>query len=150
MLGAGDFIIPYNILFEGLDIYEKELKIMKSINSMKKDKKNKFIKLSLQGIFNYDTSNLNQIGKTINNLSLNSTNGNIKNQSSQENSKLNSISLNDNKKVTIKDLCPEDKGKIGELLKKLAQEKEEKESLLKTVEDEKKKNERMETILKEK
>lgn len=57
---------------------------------------------------------------------------------------------NDKKKITIKDLCPEEKGKIGELLKKLAKEKEEKESLLKTVEEEKRKSEQMESILKEK
>jgi len=54
------------------------------------------------------------------------------------------------KKITIKDLCPEEKGKIGELLKKLAKEKEEKEQLLKAVEEEKQKAEQMESILKEK
>ncbi len=32
--------------------------------------------------------------------------------------------------VTIKDLCPEDKAKIGMLIKKLADEKNEKEQLL--------------------
>ncbi len=54
------------------------------------------------------------------------------------------------KKITIKDLCPEEKGKIGELLKKLAKEKEEKENLLKTVEEEKRKADHIESILKEK
>ncbi len=57
---------------------------------------------------------------------------------------------NEIKKITIKDLCPEEKGKIGELLKKLAIEKEEKENLLKAVEDEKRKSEHMESIIKEK
>jgi hypothetical protein len=34
------------------------------------------------------------------------------------------------KKITIKDLCAEEKAKIGELLKKLSEEKEEKEKLM--------------------
>jgi hypothetical protein len=42
------------------------------------------------------------------------------------------------KKITIKDLCPEEKAKIGELLKKLADEKEEKEKLRQLAEEDKK------------
>jgi hypothetical protein len=56
----------------------------------------------------------------------------------------NSASFNTNpdnsviaKKITIKDLCPEEKAKIGELLKKLADEKDEKEKLKQMVEEEK-------------
>jgi len=41
------------------------------------------------------------------------------------------------KKITIKDLCPEEKLKIGELLKKLAEEKEAKEKLSREIEEEK-------------
>ena len=37
--------------------------------------------------------------------------------------------------ATLKDLCPEDKAKIGELIKKLAQEKEDKEGLSKEIDD---------------
>ena len=37
--------------------------------------------------------------------------------------------------ATLKDLCPEDKAKIGELIKKLAEEKGEKEQLLKKLEE---------------
>ena len=60
-----------------------------------------------------------------------------------------SIIMND-KKVTIKDLCQEDKAKIGELIKKLAQEKEEKENLKVKLETEKKQYEsRIEQISKE-
>ena len=40
--------------------------------------------------------------------------------------------------ATLKDLCPEDKAKIGELIKKLAQEKEDKEGLSKEISDVKK------------
>ena len=47
----------------------------------------------------------------------------------------NSDSLS--KKITIKDLCPEEKLKIGELLKKLAEEKEAKEKLSREIEEEK-------------
>ena len=54
--------------------------------------------------------------------------------SSLVNSK-NSDSLS--KKITIKDLCPEEKLKIGELLKKLAEEKEAKEKLSREIEEEK-------------
>ena len=42
------------------------------------------------------------------------------------------------KKITIKDLCPEDKKKIGELLKKLSNETEEKERLKQMIEEDKK------------
>jgi hypothetical protein len=34
------------------------------------------------------------------------------------------------RKVTLRDLCPQDKAKIGQLIKKLAHEKQEKENLL--------------------
>jgi len=37
--------------------------------------------------------------------------------------------------ITLKDLCPEDKAKIGELIKKFAEEKQEKEELLKKLEE---------------
>ena len=37
--------------------------------------------------------------------------------------------------ATLKDLCPEDKAKIGELIKKLAEEKQEKEELLRKLEE---------------
>lgn len=37
--------------------------------------------------------------------------------------------------ATLKDLCPEDKAKIGELIKKLAEEKGEKEQLLRKLEE---------------
>ena len=42
------------------------------------------------------------------------------------------------KKITIKDLCPEDKKKIGDLLKKLSNETEEKEKLRQMLEEDKK------------
>lgn len=42
---------------------------------------------------------------------------------------------NENNKVTLKDLCAEDKAKIGELIKKLAAEKQEKEDLLRLMEE---------------
>lgn len=42
------------------------------------------------------------------------------------------------KKITIKDLCPEDKKKIGELLRKLSNETEEKERLKQMIEEDKK------------
>lgn len=38
-------------------------------------------------------------------------------------------------KATIKDLCLEDKKKIGKLIKRLAQEREEKENLLRRLEE---------------
>lgn len=57
----------------------------------------------------------------------------------------------DLKKITIRDLCAEEKLKIGELLKKLAEEKEAKLKLQKEIEEEKKKYEnKLETITKEK
>lgn len=59
--------------------------------------------------------------------------------------------LNVDKKITIRDLCPEEKQKIGELLKKLAEEKEEKEKLMKVIDDDKKVYEsKIDSILKEK
>jgi hypothetical protein len=55
------------------------------------------------------------------------------------------------KKITIKDLCPEEKLKIGELLKKLSEEKESKEKLAREIEEEKRKYEKkLESINKEK
>ena len=42
---------------------------------------------------------------------------------------------NENNRVTLKDLCAEDKAKIGELIKKLAGEKQEKEDLLRLMEE---------------
>ena len=66
------------------------------------------------------------------------------------------ISINENyksveKNLTIKDLCPEEKAKIGDLLRKLAEEKEEKEKILKSVEEEKKLYEsRIDNLIKEK
>ena len=141
-MGACEFIIPYNIISEGRDFYEKELKILKSINATKQNKKLKSIKLFLKAHFNYDIINNNNNFKSTGfNNSINSLN-----QSIQENS-FNSES----KKITIKDLCPEEKGKIGELLKKLAKEKEEKELLLKTADEDKKNYEnKIDLILKEK
>ncbi len=41
-------------------------------------------------------------------------------------------------KVTIKDLCPEEKQKIGDLMRKLAQEKQEKEQMQRQFDREKK------------
>jgi hypothetical protein len=41
--------------------------------------------------------------------------------------------------VRLKDLCPEDKAKVGELMKRLAQEKEEKEKALRELEHQKRK-----------
>ncbi len=41
----------------------------------------------------------------------------------------------DHNKITLKDLCPDDKAKIGELIKKLAAEKKEKEELLSLMEE---------------
>ena len=38
----------------------------------------------------------------------------------------------------LQELCPEDKAKIGELMKKLAQEKEDKEKLLRELQDKEK------------
>jgi hypothetical protein len=68
----------------------------------------------------------------------------------ENDSLINSLSL-DKKKITIRDLCPEEKQKIGELLKKLAEEKEEKEKLMKVIDDEKKIYEsKIDSILKEK
>ena len=61
------------------------------------------------------------------------------------------ILSNFEKKLTIKDLCPEEKAKIGELLKKLAEEKAEKENILKQAEEDKKLYEsRIDSIIKEK
>jgi len=40
-------------------------------------------------------------------------------------------------KITIKDLCPEEKQKIGDLIQKLAKEKQEKDELIKKFEQEK-------------
>ncbi len=55
------------------------------------------------------------------------------------------------KKLTIKDLCPEEKAKIGDLLRKLAEEKEEKEKILKSAEEEKKLYEsKIDSLIKEK
>jgi hypothetical protein len=42
-------------------------------------------------------------------------------------------------KVTIRDLCPEDKAKIGELIKRLAEEKENKEKVVKDLKEKVKK-----------
>lgn len=55
------------------------------------------------------------------------------------------------KKITIRDLCPDEKAKIGELIKKLSRENEEKEKLQKQIEEEKKIHEsQIEQIEKEK
>lgn len=63
----------------------------------------------------------------------------------------NILSLSDNKKVTIRDLCPEEKAKIGDLLRKLADENQEKERLKQIMEEDKKNYEnKIDTILKEK
>ena len=60
----------------------------------------------------------------------------IKNQRKPSNSreKEKEMTLSSNS-ATLKDLCPEDKAKIGELIKKLAEEKGEKEQLLKKLEE---------------
>jgi hypothetical protein len=61
------------------------------------------------------------------------------------------ILSNSDKKLTIKDLCPEEKAKIGELLKKLAEEKAEKENILKQAEEERQLYEsRIDSLVKEK
>jgi hypothetical protein len=61
------------------------------------------------------------------------------------------IFSNSEKKLTIKDLCPEEKVKIGDLLKKLAEEKAEKENILKQADEEKKLYEsRIDSLVKEK
>lgn len=153
LLGAGELIIPYNVLSEARDFFDKELKIMKSINASKIDKKIKSIKLSLRVTFIFDIYSLNAINdKNINNNTKlmsyenpfqESINRNVLNSEVLEN-------FSNQKKITIKDLCPEEKGKIGELLKKLAKEKEEKELLAKIVEDEKRKVEKLDLIIKEK
>jgi len=89
---------------------------------------------------------------------MSSKNKKIKTQSNDTN---NSVMFEDSslltgveaqmKRVTIKDLCPEEKLKIGELLRKLAQEKETKEKLQRDMQDEKKKYEtKIELMSKEK
>jgi len=45
--------------------------------------------------------------------------------------------MNKMNKITIKDLCPEDKQKIGDLIQKLAQEKREKTELIEKFKQEK-------------
>lgn len=71
----------------------------------------------------------------------------------EEKNNINQFSENSfvgDKKITIKDLCPEEKARIGELIKKLAEEKEEKENLRIKLENEKKDYEsRIESIVKE-
>ena len=70
-----------------------------------------------------------------------------------QNKTLKSLEQSNNetdKKVTLKDLCAEDKAKIGELLKKLAEEKEEKENLKSKYENEKKEYEsKIDSMIKE-
>jgi hypothetical protein len=58
------------------------------------------------------------------------------NTCNNQNNICNLTSENKNK-ITIRDLCPEEKLKIGELLKRLAQEQEEKENIQKTLEEDK-------------
>jgi hypothetical protein len=72
------------------------------------------------------------------------------NTSNLSNRSLNTSGL-EGKKITIKDLCAEEKAKIGDLLKKLADEKEEKERLRQIADDEKKLYEsRIDSLVKEK
>jgi hypothetical protein len=82
--------------------------------------------------------------QNINNIDNSSSSLNISNSN-------NFTNINENKKITIRDLCPEEKQKIGELLKKLAEEKEEKEKLIKISKDDKKHYENtIENLIKEK
>ena len=50
----------------------------------------------------------------------------------------NSSEIKKNQNIRIKDLCPEEKRKIGELLKKLSNETEEKEKLQSMLQEDKK------------
>jgi hypothetical protein len=78
------------------------------------------------------------------NETLMSKSNNTQNLLNSENSIIN------DKKITIKDLCPEEKARIGELLKKLAQEKEENENLKIKLENDKKDYEtKLESIIKD-
>lgn len=95
--------------------------------------------------FQYDNSSIRK-----NEKNLNSSENKSDNFSTKEINSTNNFFQDEEKKITIKDLCPEDKGKIGELLKKLAIEKEEKENLEKNFFEERLKNEKFENLLKEK